>query len=230
MWALGVVLYQLMTLKHPFGSGLSDSHPIGAAELKAKVLEGKYDEPLGYSEDLLAVLRSLLRLDPRERASVKDLVENPFVHQAIQVMEAQFRYQSQPPQAIALPLSDPVLYREYNEGDPEATPKLHKKILTVDDNGVTLSADPPSSDTPAPAHFGWDEVMLATVVRHMVSSPAYGEVATEFLRLHIAEDFLESAYDVKIRGDKFMLYLTAINTKIAQRANDLAMSQDTPLS
>jgi serine/threonine protein kinase len=228
MWALGVVLYQLMTLKHPFGSGLSDSQPIATAELREKVIEGHYVEPAGYSEQLLGVLRSLLQKDPKERAGVRDLTENVFVKKAIEVMEARFAHKPQPvPAVVAFPLSDIVLYREHNEEG--IAPKLHRKLLTVDDTGVTLSAE--TSPDARPARFRWEEVMLATTVRYVVASTSKGAVEQEFLRLYIQEEeFLESAYDVLLRADRLNVYLTAINTKIAQRANQSELSHDTPLS
>jgi serine/threonine protein kinase len=73
VWALGVVLYELCALRHPF---------LGATErsLRDRVLKGQYDPlPSSYSPALRDVLRLLLAVDPRARPAVDQILAHPAV-------------------------------------------------------------------------------------------------------------------------------------------------------
>ena len=68
IWALGVILYELMTFKHPFDA---KNH----AALIMKILHGKYAPPPHdvYSHDLRLVLNGLLNRDLKKRLTLKKL-------------------------------------------------------------------------------------------------------------------------------------------------------------
>jgi len=70
IWALGCMLYELCALRPPF---LADSFP----ELKRQVQAGQYP-PISrnYSYALSTILASLLRVNPRDRPTARELLAN----------------------------------------------------------------------------------------------------------------------------------------------------------
>eukprot|EP00668_Euglena_longa_P041570 GGOE01054727.1.p1 GENE.GGOE01054727.1~~GGOE01054727.1.p1 ORF type:complete len:538 (+),score=145.15 GGOE01054727.1:157-1770(+) len=70
VWALGVVLYELMALHRPFQAR-------DIAELKAEVLALRFDPlPERFSAELRALVTSMLQLDPCKRPSVEALLDS----------------------------------------------------------------------------------------------------------------------------------------------------------
>lgn len=73
MWSLGCVLYEMAALKPPF-----TAHDLSG--LYKKVCAGIFDRiPMTYSNDLQSVISSLLKLDPKKRPDVDELLANPLV-------------------------------------------------------------------------------------------------------------------------------------------------------
>eukprot|EP00756_Hemistasia_phaeocysticola_P037433 Hpha_TRINITY_DN16696_c1_g1::TRINITY_DN16696_c1_g1_i1::g.179550::m.179550/K08857/NEK1_4_5; NIMA (never in mitosis gene a)-related kinase 1/4/5 len=72
-WALGVVLYEMMALRHPFNAGDMKS-------LMTKIIRVQYDLPPSfYTQDMRdVVIRTLVR-DPRHRMSLQDMISSPVV-------------------------------------------------------------------------------------------------------------------------------------------------------
>ena len=74
MWSLGCVIYEMAALKPPFTAR-------DLSGLYKKVCAGLFDRiPFQYSNDLQAVISSLLKLDPKKRPDTDELLGNPFVH------------------------------------------------------------------------------------------------------------------------------------------------------
>ncbi|KEG12297.1 putative protein kinase [Trypanosoma grayi] len=75
IWSLGVLLYELMTLRKPFPS-------TNMRDLMQRVLkEGSYD-PLPtdrYSQGLCDLCRSMLRVNPQERPSIIEVLATPIL-------------------------------------------------------------------------------------------------------------------------------------------------------
>lgn len=72
MWALGVIMYEMCTLKRPFDS-------TNRYKLQELILAGKYT-PMTTAqcpEELASVIRSLLSVDPTKRPSARDLLSSP---------------------------------------------------------------------------------------------------------------------------------------------------------
>ena len=71
IWALGCILYELATFKHPFNAS-------NQAALVMKIMKGKY-EPISreYSNDLRTILDLLLEKDYEKRPSIFDIMTNP---------------------------------------------------------------------------------------------------------------------------------------------------------
>lgn len=72
IWSLGVLLYEMMTFNFPFLGRNQD-------DLQRRVCAGAYTIPKYvekmYSRELLAVLRHLLMVDPKDRPSVDELLD-----------------------------------------------------------------------------------------------------------------------------------------------------------
>eukprot|EP01012_Entosiphon_sulcatum_P066273 TRINITY_DN95428_c0_g1_i1.p1 TRINITY_DN95428_c0_g1~~TRINITY_DN95428_c0_g1_i1.p1 ORF type:complete len:497 (+),score=67.15 TRINITY_DN95428_c0_g1_i1:119-1609(+) len=76
-WAVGVVLYELMALRHPFN----------ATDMKGlmyKIVRVMYDPPpLMYSEGLRAIVTGLLVKDPNKRLKISQILQLPVVQKRI---------------------------------------------------------------------------------------------------------------------------------------------------
>jgi len=73
MWALGVVLYELMALRHPFNAQ-------DMKGLMSRILRVSYDPPPAhYSTELRAIIPMLLCKEPTQRPRVTDLLQLPLL-------------------------------------------------------------------------------------------------------------------------------------------------------
>lgn len=73
VWALGCVLYEIITHRHPFQS-------TNQGALILKIIRGKYDPiPGTYSSDLASVVSACLTKDYKKRLDVRGLLELPCV-------------------------------------------------------------------------------------------------------------------------------------------------------
>jgi NIMA (never in mitosis gene a)-related kinase len=77
MWALGVLLYEMCTLKPPF-DGQSLHH------LALKIARGNYPPPPArYSSDLKGLIASLLAVRSEQRPKVGEVLKLPFIQTRI---------------------------------------------------------------------------------------------------------------------------------------------------
>jgi len=77
VWALGCVLYEMMTYKHAF-----DANSING--LAQKILKGQIQQlPQTYPKSLRSLVRSMLDLDPRGRPSISSILSMPFLRKHI---------------------------------------------------------------------------------------------------------------------------------------------------
>lgn len=84
MWSLGVLMYELMTMRKPFtGSSMAD--------LIARISNGVY-EPVGseygYSSELNMTLQCLLSVDPQQRPSIVELLQFPLMQNGLVQLKA----------------------------------------------------------------------------------------------------------------------------------------------
>lgn len=78
MWALGCVLYKLLTFTNPF-------HADNMTRLVLKILDGKYTAPSRiYSPELRAVVDALLQIDAKKRPATGAVLRLPFLQDAIE--------------------------------------------------------------------------------------------------------------------------------------------------
>jgi len=77
VWSLGVVLYEMATLKHPFSAD-------ALVDLASKILKDQCP-PISdeYSQDLAALIRSMLSKDAKPRPSVGEILSLPFLQEAM---------------------------------------------------------------------------------------------------------------------------------------------------
>ena len=73
VWSLGVILYELCTLRHPFAG-----KDLGS--LFRSIVTGKYS-PISsmYSADLRALVAEMLQVNPDKRPTVNDILRRPFL-------------------------------------------------------------------------------------------------------------------------------------------------------
>ena len=77
IWALGVLLYELMTFQMPFNA-------VSLPLLSIKIKRGVYKPPSStYSKELRDLLKSLLTQDPDKRPSINDILKLPLIKDRI---------------------------------------------------------------------------------------------------------------------------------------------------
>ena len=77
IWALGVLIYEMMTFKMPFNG-------ISLASLSLKILKGFYQAPpTSYSKGLIDLVKRCLNLDPKKRPSAENILKLPFIKKRI---------------------------------------------------------------------------------------------------------------------------------------------------
>ena len=92
IWSLGVVLYELTTLKHPFtGNSMGD--------LSRKIVRGKYTPPpKSFSADLRKLIADMLSIDPAQRPDITEVLERSCCWKHAQGQPGQPAVQPQQPQ------------------------------------------------------------------------------------------------------------------------------------
>lgn len=81
MWALGVVLYEIMALRRPFGGRSMDDLISNISQARRQPL------PSSFSEQLRGVCDKLLSVDPKDRPSLRELFEDPFIRSNLQTLQ-----------------------------------------------------------------------------------------------------------------------------------------------
>ncbi|CCW59745.1 unnamed protein product [Phytomonas sp. EM1] len=89
VWALGVILYETLTLQRPF-SGRT------LKELLKKILSGTYDPiPSTVPSEVRALCCSLLQTSPAQRPSINRILEGEYVQRVLQNISANLEHQAE---------------------------------------------------------------------------------------------------------------------------------------
>ena len=85
MWSIGVIAYQLCTLRLPFKSEES------FATMMA-IINNPHDPipDMLYSNELIDIINRLLTKDPEQRPSIQELTEVPIIRDAIEIFRKDF--------------------------------------------------------------------------------------------------------------------------------------------
>ena len=84
IWALGVLLYVLVTGQYPFDDGLGDDKHSKKARVE-RILKASPDYPV-MSTELESLLRSIFVADPDERPGINDIIDDSWVRQGFQLI------------------------------------------------------------------------------------------------------------------------------------------------
>ena len=78
IWAGGVILYFMSSLKYPFDT--DEKNPKKSKKiLKEKITQVPHDEIEGRSKNMNDFINFLLNKDPNDRPSIKEVLEHPFI-------------------------------------------------------------------------------------------------------------------------------------------------------
>eukprot|EP00762_Andalucia_godoyi_P001143 ANDGO_01927.mRNA.1 Putative serine/threonine-protein kinase A len=96
IWSLGVLLYELMTLRRPFeGNSIKD--------LAANVLRNQYKPvPTFYSKELSELVKKMLVLDPAARPTVNSILAIPVVAKRMSAMCEKFGWSKKESASVAV--------------------------------------------------------------------------------------------------------------------------------
>jgi serine/threonine protein kinase len=162
MWALGVVLYEVIALKRPFGGKNMD-------ELIDNILNARYEPlPPQFSTDLQQLVSQLLSLNPSQRPSLRQMFRQPFIRQqGLLVLKRSVENHTRIPQAIRDALVASVDQVLENQEDYEGSRVVPK-------NGVLKRHT---------ADHGWADCELSLTANGVtMTDPRTG--ATETVELH----------------------------------------------
>ena len=77
IWALGVLIYEMMTFKMPFNASSLSS-------LSLKIIKGVYPPlPRSYSKDLIDLVKRCLSINPKQRPGVESILRLPLIKKSI---------------------------------------------------------------------------------------------------------------------------------------------------
>ena len=86
IWALGVLLYEMMTFKMPFNA---NSFPM----LSVKIMRGNYIPPPAiYTKDLRELVSKCLTVDPKSRPTIQEILKMPIIQNRIRSFLDEVQY------------------------------------------------------------------------------------------------------------------------------------------
>ncbi|EAO00209.1 putative protein kinase [Trypanosoma cruzi] len=108
VWALGVVLYELLTLQRPFNAK-------SLKELLKKILVGQYDPiPSSVPGEMRGLCAALLQVNPVQRPSINRILESSFIQESLRSFSVDLEKQAE---------KDRAEFEEKRPYLPKTTPK-----------------------------------------------------------------------------------------------------------
>ncbi|KGQ01552.1 CAMK/CAMKL/KIN1 protein kinase [Paracoccidioides lutzii Pb01] len=133
VWSFGIVLYVLVCGKVPFDD---QSMP----QLHAKIKKGVVEYPQGLSSDCRHIISRMLVTDPKQRASLNEIINHPWMTKGFSGSPENFLPHREP---LQLPLDPDIVQRMtgFDFGPPEFITAQLTKVLESEDyqNIVRLS-------------------------------------------------------------------------------------------
>jgi len=148
IWSLGVVLYEMTTLKHPFDA---DSLVV----LASKILKDQYPPPDSmYSEDLVAMITSMLKKDSQMRPSIYKILCSPFLQECMQSSNTKY--------GLGLDLSD---FEKAAEASAGSRPSLaeRRRQEAAAPSMAAAPAERIAAPLAVPSDAHGDTVLIGTV-------------------------------------------------------------------
>jgi NIMA (never in mitosis gene a)-related kinase len=117
IWALGVLLYELMTFKMPFNA-------VSLPLLSIKINRGVYAPPPGiYSSELKDLLKKCLTLDPKGRPTINEILQLPLIKERINHFLKEVQYDQDLSKTMAKKYKDKKKEEKKNENKKEEESK-----------------------------------------------------------------------------------------------------------
>ncbi|PGH11099.1 CAMK/CAMKL/KIN1 protein kinase [Polytolypa hystricis UAMH7299] len=133
VWSFGIVLYVLVCGKVPFDD---QSMP----QLHAKIKKGVVEYPQGLSSDCKHIISRMLVTDPKQRASLQEILNHPWMMKGYSGPPENYLPQREP---LQLPLDQEIVRRMtgFDFGPPEYINAQLTKIIESEDyqNAVRMS-------------------------------------------------------------------------------------------
>lgn len=146
VWSLGCLLYELCTFRPPFEAESMEG-------LARKVMKGKYEQiPSFYSQALRTTLAKLLVIEPKQRASVEELLASDEIRSRLNsitdAVSAQSDHHTSEPVNIVSTIAVPRRFNDLTKNLPPS--RYDTKDVSPKGIGPGEGA-PPSARGPAPA-------------------------------------------------------------------------------
>jgi len=115
IWALGILLYELMTFKMPFNA-------VSLPLFSIKINRGVYQPPPDtYSSEIRDLLKKCLTLDPEERPSIDDILQLPLIKNRINNFLNEVQYDQDLFKTMAKKYKDKKKEKRHNQDSNKNT-------------------------------------------------------------------------------------------------------------
>ena len=141
IWALGILLYELMTFKMPFNA-------VSLPLLSIKINRGVYKPPPStYSSDIRNLLKNCLTLNPEERPSIDDILQLPLIKERIKNFLNEVQYDQSLLRTMAKKYKDKKREERHKKKHEKHENENDKKIENDNNNKTSNTVDNSTVET-----------------------------------------------------------------------------------